>query len=61
MVAARLVERFPELERYRIGQSARSERYWLNMFDALAVAVVAVRQLDGNSVGHERSMMSRAA
>jgi Holliday junction resolvasome RuvABC endonuclease subunit len=61
MVAARLVERFPELERYRIGQSARSERYRLNMFDALAVAVVAVRQLDGGSDGQDRSIMSRAA
>ena len=61
MVAARLVQRFPELERHRIGQSARSERYWLNMFDALAVAVVAVRQLDAGSKGHGSSMTSRAA
>ena len=42
MVAAKLVERFPELAGYRSGQSPRSERYWLNMFDALAVAVTAL-------------------
>jgi Holliday junction resolvasome RuvABC endonuclease subunit len=49
MIAARLAERFPELARYRTGQSVRSERYWLNMFDALAVAVAAVREFDGGA------------
>jgi Holliday junction resolvasome RuvABC endonuclease subunit len=44
MVARVLVERFPELAGYRVGQTLRSERYWLHMFDALAVAVVAARE-----------------
>lgn len=44
IVARVLVQRFPELARYRANQTPRSERYWLNMFDALAVAVVAARE-----------------
>jgi Holliday junction resolvasome RuvABC endonuclease subunit len=44
MVAAALVEQFPELAGYRTNQTPRGERYWLNMFDALAVAVVAARE-----------------
>lgn len=61
MVAARLVERFPELQRYRTNQSPRSERYWLNMFDALAVAMVAVRQFDAGPGADVASMDPRAA
>lgn len=38
-VADALVRRFPELMRYRRSEE-RPEWYWLNMFDALAVAVV---------------------
>jgi Holliday junction resolvasome RuvABC endonuclease subunit len=44
IVAGALVELFSELARYRANQTPRSERYWLNMFDALAVAVVAARE-----------------
>ena len=61
MVAARLVERFPELARYRTSQSLRSERYWLNMFDALAVAVVAVSELDGGAGRNYGPSGARAA
>jgi Holliday junction resolvasome RuvABC endonuclease subunit len=55
MVAKVLVARFPELARYRANQTPRSERYWLNMFDALAVAVVAAREVmrDGNAAENE--------
>lgn len=55
MVAKVLLKRFPELARYRTNQTPRSERYWLNMFDALAVAVVAARELrrDSNASGDE--------
>jgi Holliday junction resolvasome RuvABC endonuclease subunit len=49
MVANFLVQRFPELAGYRRNQTPRSERYWLNMFDALAVAVVAEREFSGNA------------
>ncbi len=55
MVAQVLVERFPELAGYRMNQTPRSERYWLNMFDALAVAVVATREFrhGANASGDE--------
>jgi Holliday junction resolvasome RuvABC endonuclease subunit len=55
MVAKVLIERFPELGRYRANQTPRSERYWLNMFDALAVAGVAAREVmrDENAAGAE--------
>jgi Holliday junction resolvasome RuvABC endonuclease subunit len=56
MVANVLVGRFPELAGYLKNQTPRSERYWLNMFDALAVAVVAEREFSGDA---ER--MSQAA
>jgi Holliday junction resolvasome RuvABC endonuclease subunit len=39
-VADRLVERYPELARYRFRPGSARNDYWLNMFDALAVAVV---------------------
>jgi Holliday junction resolvasome RuvABC endonuclease subunit len=45
MVAARLAERFPELHRYRTGQSARSERYWL------IVAVADLEARDQSDTG----------
>jgi Holliday junction resolvasome RuvABC endonuclease subunit len=61
MVAQVLVQRFPELVGYRLNQTPRSERYWLNMFDALAVAVVASREFrrDANASDDERT--ARAA
>lgn len=40
-VADLLVRRFPEIAGYRHRGEARREKYWLNMFDAVAVAVVA--------------------
>lgn len=47
-VAEVLAVRFPELVNYRRQESLRRERYWSNMFDALAVAVVcAAAQTDG--------------
>jgi Holliday junction resolvasome RuvABC endonuclease subunit len=61
IVAAQLVERFPELAGYRTGQSPRSERYWLNMFDALAVAVVAVNDLERGSGPLGGGQLARAA
>jgi len=53
-----LVQRFPELAGYRVNQTPRSERYWLNMFDALAVAVVAAREAtrDENARGDETGL-----
>jgi Holliday junction resolvasome RuvABC endonuclease subunit len=45
-VAEVLVQAFPELARYRGPMSLRRARYWLNMFDALAVAVVCSEDLD---------------
>ena len=58
MVARVLVQRFPELAGYRVNQTPRSERYWLNMFDALAVAVVAAREAtrDENARGDETGL-----
>ncbi len=55
-VAAHLVERFPELAGYRTNQSPRSERYWLNMFDAVAVAVVCA-----DEIGDRQPRISDAA
>jgi len=51
MVARSLVQRFPELAGYRVNQTPRSERYWLNMFDAVAVvgARESRREADGES------------
>ncbi len=61
IVAAELVRRFPELAGYRRDQSPRSERYWLNMFDALAVAVVAINDLDGRSASDAGATVAQAA
>ena len=44
-VALVLTRQFPELAGYRGPMSARRARYWLNMFDALAVAVVCVAEI----------------
>ena len=46
MVADLLVGRFPELAGYRYRDEPTREHYWLNMFDALAVAVVAAEEAD---------------
>jgi Holliday junction resolvasome RuvABC endonuclease subunit len=61
MVARVLLQRFPELARYRANQSPRSERYWLHMFDALAVAVVAVREFKRESSASGDGPTARAA
>lgn len=55
-VADLLVGRFPELRRYRAVQSALQERYWLNMFDALAVAVISADEADRRPRRGERSV-----
>lgn len=47
-VADVLVRRFPELAPYR-HRDERRERYWLNMFDAVAVAVVYQEHLSAHS------------
>ncbi len=44
-VAQVLARQFPELAGYRGPMSARRARYWLNMFDALAVAVVSAEEI----------------
>ena len=41
MVAEHLVRRFPDLARYHPLPDEQRARYWLHMFDALAVAVAA--------------------
>lgn len=41
IVAKVLAERFPELEPYRVQANPIYQKYWLNMFDAVAVAVVS--------------------
>jgi Holliday junction resolvasome RuvABC endonuclease subunit len=46
MVADLLVGRFPQLAGYRYRDEPTREHYWLNMFDALAVAVVAAEEAD---------------
>ncbi len=54
-VADLLAGRFPELRPYH---SDRRRRYWLNMFDALAVAAVATEEMDrrsGRSADEARS------
>ncbi len=54
-VADLLVRRFPELAGYRHRRDARSEQYWLNMFDAVAVAVVCADEIDTTeSLGNRR-------
>lgn len=49
-VADVLAERFLELRRYRAATDGRRE-YWLNMFDALAVAVACAEKVDGDGRG----------
>ena len=61
MVARVLVQRFPELAGYRVNQTPRSERYWLHMFDALAVAVVAARECWRESSASDDEPPARAA
>jgi Holliday junction resolvasome RuvABC endonuclease subunit len=61
MVAQVLVQRFPELAGYRVNQTPRSERYWLNMFDALAVAVVAAREFRRDGSASDGEPPARAA
>ena len=61
MVARVLLQRFPELTRYGTNQSPRSERYWLHMFDALAVAVVAAREFKRKSTASDDGPTARAA
>ncbi len=61
MVADLLIRRFPELAGYRHGHSWRSERYWLNMFDALAIAVVAGRESERSSETSAAERDARAA
>ncbi len=45
-VADVLAARFPELGEYRRSNDAVRERYWSNMFDAVAVAVVCADERD---------------
>lgn len=47
-VADVLAGRFPELAEYRRSNDAVRERYWSNMFDAVAVAGVAAAELSGD-------------
>lgn len=47
-VAEFLAVRFPELAGYRNAESQRRERYWSNMFDAVAVGAVCA---DGHAGG----------
>ena len=50
-VANVLTRRFPELAGYRSRDSLRREQYWLNMFDALAVAVVCADEFSATASG----------
>jgi len=49
VVARLLADRFPELARYLATGSRRQEKYWLNMFDAIAVGVVCAEAIDGDT------------
>ena len=53
-VARLLVDRFPELGRYRTAVSPRQETYWLNMFDAIAVGVVCSDAIEPESAKSDR-------
>lgn len=44
-VADLLIQRFPELTGYRHAREPRREEYWLNMFDAVAVAAVCADEM----------------
>ena len=61
MVADVLVRNFPELAKYRPAQSLRSERYWLNMFDAVAIGVVAAGEVERGSGSSGGAKSARAA
>ncbi len=50
-VANLLVERFPEVAGYRHSHEGQRERYWLNMFDAVAVAAVCAEEIDDQQSG----------
>lgn len=50
-VANVLTRRFPELAGYRSRDNLRREQYWLNMFDALAVAVVCADEFSATASG----------
>lgn len=59
-VAEHLARRFPELRRYR-GGSVLRDHYWLNMFDAVAVAVVAADENEVERSDHRRDVAAPAA
>lgn len=50
-VADVLVRRFPELSRYRPPTEVAHQAYWLNMFDAVAVAAVGAAELSAVGTG----------
>lgn len=45
IVADLLADRYPELAPYRARDGRQRERYWLNMFDAVAVGIVCHERL----------------
>lgn len=54
-VAILLGRRYGELAKYLSPPESRRERYWSNMFDALAVAVVCASELESGAQGRARS------
>jgi hypothetical protein len=50
------MDRFPELDGYLTTASRRQEKYWLNMFDAIAVGVVCADSIDGDATNNGRRL-----
>jgi Holliday junction resolvasome RuvABC endonuclease subunit len=60
-VASLLAQRFKELERLRFPGKALQNRYWLHMFDAVAVAVVASEGVTAEGTGRAAGKNTRIA
>jgi Holliday junction resolvasome RuvABC endonuclease subunit len=56
VVARLLIDRFPELNGYLRTASKRQEKYWLNMFDAIAVGLVCAQETDGTTTESEQRL-----
>jgi Holliday junction resolvasome RuvABC endonuclease subunit len=58
IVARVLAERFPELDRYRVSSTPKQEKYWLNMFDAIAVGVVCTEEMSAAGNGGRQATVA---
>jgi crossover junction endodeoxyribonuclease RuvC len=60
-VAALIVRRFVDLERWPLPTAPARRRYWLNMFDAIAVGVVALEEAGGGATRGSSSAATEAS